>query len=113
MRAGRARWKIENETFNTLKNQGYNFEHNYGLGKQNLSMVFVKIMMLAFLVDQVQQLCCALFQAVLKKKGGKKYLWEAMRSAFSWLILESMEMLYRALLHGFAKLEPVIGTDTS
>lgn len=25
MRAGRSRWKIENETFNTLKNQGYNF----------------------------------------------------------------------------------------
>src|SRR6266481_359759 len=25
MRGGRARWKIENETFNTLKNQGYNF----------------------------------------------------------------------------------------
>lgn len=100
MRAGRAHWKIENETFNTLKNQGYNFEHNYGLGKQNLSMVFVKLMMLAFLVDQVQQLCCPLFQAVLKKKGGKKYLWEAMRSAMSWLILESMEMLYLALLYG-------------
>ena len=30
MRGGRARWKIANETFNTLKNQGYNFEHNYG-----------------------------------------------------------------------------------
>ena len=28
MRGGRARWKIENETFNTLKNQGYHFEHN-------------------------------------------------------------------------------------
>jgi len=26
MRAGRARWKIENETFNTLKNQGYHFD---------------------------------------------------------------------------------------
>jgi hypothetical protein len=26
MRGGRARWKIENETFNTLKNQGYHFE---------------------------------------------------------------------------------------
>nr|WP_198246747.1 hypothetical protein [methane-oxidizing endosymbiont of Gigantopelta aegis] len=23
----RARWRIENETFNTLKNQGYHFEH--------------------------------------------------------------------------------------
>jgi hypothetical protein len=26
MRGGRARWRIENETFNTLKNQGYYFE---------------------------------------------------------------------------------------
>src|SRR5438045_7008995 len=40
MRGGRARWKIENETFNTLKNQGYNFEHNYGYGNQNLSVLF-------------------------------------------------------------------------
>ena len=113
MRAGRARWKIENETFNTLKNQGYNFEHNYGLGKKNLSMVFVKIMMLAFLVDQVQQLCCALFQAVLKKLGTKRSLWEDTRSLFRCLKLESMELLYRSLLHGFAKLEPIIGSDTS
>ena len=37
----RARWKIENETFNTLKNQGYHFEHNYGHGEQHLSVVFV------------------------------------------------------------------------
>ena len=28
MRGGRARWKIDNETFNTLKNQGDNFDHN-------------------------------------------------------------------------------------
>jgi Transposase DDE domain len=64
MRGGRARWKIENETFNTLKNQGYNFEHNYGHGQYNLAVVFAMLMMLAFLVDQTQQLCCALFQAV-------------------------------------------------
>jgi len=41
MRGGRARWKIEHETCNTLKNQGYNFEHNDGHGTQNLSVVFV------------------------------------------------------------------------
>jgi hypothetical protein len=113
MRAGRARWKIENETFNTLKNQGYHFEHNYGLGRKNLSMNFVKIMMLAFLVDQAQQLCCALFQAVLKKLSSKKNLWERMRSLFNCFRLESMEMLYRALLHGFEKTEPIIGSDSS
>ena len=53
MRGGRARWKIENETFNTLKNQGYHLEHNYGHGEQNLSVVLALLMMLAFLVDQV------------------------------------------------------------
>ncbi|MCU0594229.1 MAG: transposase, partial [Desulfobacterota bacterium] len=113
MRAGRARWKIENETFNTLKNQGYHFEHNYGLGKQYLSMVFVKIMMLAFLVDQAQQLCCSLFQAVLKKTGSKKALWEQMRALFHCFKLESMEMLYRAILHGFELQEPIIRLDSS
>ena len=30
---GRARWKIENETFNVLKNKGYNLEHSFGHGK--------------------------------------------------------------------------------
>ena len=37
LRAARTRWKVENETYNTLKNQGYNYERNYGHGKQNLS----------------------------------------------------------------------------
>ena len=54
--AGRSRWKIENETFNVLKNHGYQLEHNYGHGKQNLSTVLAMLMMLAFLVDQTQQL---------------------------------------------------------
>jgi hypothetical protein len=44
MRSGRARWKIENETFNTLKNQGYNFEHNFGHGYQHLSEAVRKLM---------------------------------------------------------------------
>jgi hypothetical protein len=48
MRGGRARWRIENETFNTLKNQGYHFEHNYGHGYQHLSGVLAVLMMVAF-----------------------------------------------------------------
>ena len=103
MKGGRARWKIENETFNTLKNQGYNFGHNYGLGQKNLSMVFVMLMMLAFLVDQTQQLCCALFRAVWKKNRSKRALWERMRSMFHNFELESMEIFYRALLSGYIR----------
>lgn len=66
MRGGRARWKVENETFNTLKNQGYQFEHNFGHGKKNLHTVFALLMMLAFLIDQLQEAACGLLQAALK-----------------------------------------------
>jgi hypothetical protein len=45
---GRARWKIENEAFNVLKTKGYNLEHNFGHGKQNLSTVLVMLNLLAF-----------------------------------------------------------------
>ena len=113
MRGGRARWKIENETFNTLKNQGYHFEHNYGHGEQNLSVVFATLMMLAFLVDQTQQLCCALFRAVWTKLGSKRLLWERMRALFYSYALESMHELWEALWYGYERHRPLLLTDAS
>ena len=113
MRGGRARWKIENETFNTLKNQGYNFEHNYGHGEQHLSVLFAMMMMLAFLVDQAQQLCCAVFRAVWTKLGSKRLLWERMRALFYDYRLESMRELLEALFCGFEKSRLILITDTS
>jgi hypothetical protein len=113
MRGGRARWKIENETFNTLKNQGYHFEHNYGHGEQNLSVVFATLMMLAFLVDQTQQLCCALFRAVWTKLGSKRLLWERMRALFYSYTLVSMRQLFEALFYGLQKPTPVFGFDST
>jgi hypothetical protein len=109
MRGGRARWKIENETFNTLKNQGYHFEHNYGHGQQNLSVVLALLMMLAFLVDQTQQRCCPLFQAALKKRwNNKRSLWEEMRNMFHTFVFASMQELYEAIVSGIARQQPVL-----
>jgi hypothetical protein len=108
MRGGRARWRIENETFNTLKNQGYHFEHNFGHGYQHLSVVFAVLMMLAFLVDQVQQMCCPLFQAVWAKLGSKRRLWERMKALFYDYALESMWHLFEALLYGWKKTAPLL-----
>ena len=113
MRGGRARWKIENETFNTLKNQGYNFDHNYGHGEQHLSVVLVMLMMLAFLVDQTQQLCCALFQAVWAKLGSKRLLWERIRALVFDYALESMRQLLEALFYGLKKSAPLFADDSS
>jgi hypothetical protein len=98
IRGARARWKIENETFNTLKNQGYHFGHNYGLGKQHLTEIFVFLTMLAFLIDQIQQLCCPLFNGVWKKWKSKRSLWEKIRSKFYEFSIKTMEDLYRSLL---------------
>ncbi len=98
MRAGRARWRIENETFNTLKNQGYNLGHNYGLGEKHLSAVFIHLMMLAFLVDQIQQLCCPLFQAAWRKCQSKVYLWESIRGTFKRFVAPSMEVILRVII---------------
>ena len=105
MRCGRARWRIENETFNTLKNQGYNLGHNYGLGKKHLSAVFMHLMLLAFLVDQVQQLCCPLFQAARAKVSSKRSLWERIRNYFHTFIAPSMGRILRMIAHGFEGLQ--------
>jgi hypothetical protein len=113
MRGGRARWKIENETFHTLQNQGYHFEHTYGHGTQNLSVGFAMLMLLAFLVDQTQQRCCALFRAVWAKLGSKRLLWERLRALCSPYHLEAMRELFGALLHGFEKARPILRLHTS
>ncbi len=107
MRAGRARWRIENETFNTPENQGYNFEHNFGHGGKHLATVFAHLMMLAFLIDQVQQRCCRLFQAARAKVGRARYFWEQLRALFPQWLLPDWDTLYRALAFGHRGQVPV------
>ncbi len=111
-RGGRCRWKIENETFNTLKNQGYHFEHNYGHGEKNLSVVFAVLMMLAFLVDQAQQLCCPLFRAAWKRMGTKRALWESLRSHFRHFVFRSMRHLYEVMFYRAGKKLPAPVVNT-
>lgn len=89
MRGGRARWKIENETFSTLKNQGYEFEHNFGHGYKNLSVNFSCLMMLAFLFDQLQELGCKLYQKALKYNSGRRsYLFDHIKSLYHYARVE-------------------------
>ena len=113
MRGGRARWKIENETFNTLKNQGYQFEHNFGHGKQNLSVVLAMLMMLAFLIDQTQQLCCPVFRAAWGKMTSKRMLWERIRSFIFEHIVSSMSEVLAALAYGYTRSKVRRLNDTS
>lgn len=91
----RSRWKVENETFNTLKNQGYHLEHNYGHGKKYLSTNFALLTLLAFLTDQMAQHCDVYFEKALAFCGTKKGLWEKIRQVFDLIPCMSMNVIYR------------------
>ena len=95
---GRARWSIENETFNTLKNQGYNFEHNYGHGNKNLSNNMAHLMMITFFMDQIAQALDKDFQKAWKHLSSKRMLWERIRSYLMHYIIDSQEAVYKAIL---------------
>lgn len=101
MKIGRCRWKIENETFNTLKNQGYYFEHNYGHGYQFLSSTLAFLMFMAFAIDQFMQKTASLFLNVWKAAKTKKRLWEALRAVFMTQYLKSFKQLYIVLAQLF------------
>ena len=91
VKGGRARWKIENETFNTLKNQGYHLEHNFGHGKKNLSINFFLLNLLAFFVHQILELTDILYQKCRAKFSSRKEYWNHLRITFRILLFESWE----------------------
>jgi len=100
MKGGRSRWHIENQTFNTLKNQDYEFEHNYGHGEQHLATVFAMLMMLAFLIDQVQEYSCAFFQAARERFHSRTSLWIKIKGLFTEFFIKDWEALWRAIVYG-------------
>ena len=100
MRGGRANWKIENNTFNTLKNQGYQFEHNFGHGYNNLSSVFGILMVLAFFIDQIQEQACRVWKAARAVYTSRSGLFDKVRALFMGYLINSWNDLYNAISHG-------------
>lgn len=95
VKAGRARWKIENETFNTLKNQGYHLEHNFGHGQQHLSNNFFVLNLLAFFIHQILELCDRGYQYCRSKFSSRKEYWNNLRAAIKLLLFHDFEHLLR------------------
>ena len=98
VRIGRCRWKIENETFNTLKNQGYHIEHNFGHGKKHLSLNFLLLNLLAFFMHQIFELTDLLYQECRRAFGSRRNLWDNLRASIRLLIFPDWETLLRRLL---------------
>jgi hypothetical protein len=93
VKAGRCRWKIENENFNTLKNQGYHAEHNFGHGKKNAGYNFFLFTLLAFFVHQILELTDPLFQACRQKFSSRKEFWNQLRCTVRIVVFRSWRHL--------------------
>jgi hypothetical protein len=91
VKGGRARWKIENETFNTLKNQGYHIEHNYGHGSRHLSTNFFVLNLLAFYMHQIFELTDRLYQQCRLKTSSRKEYFSLLRHTFQILLFRDWQ----------------------
>ena len=102
---GRARWKIENETLNVLKNKGYNLEHSFGHGKQNLSAILVSLNLLAFAMHTVCDIGDELWRAARAKLGPRYNFFSKLAAITTYLIFPSWQDLLLTL--AFAKPPPI------
>jgi hypothetical protein len=75
----RARWKIENEHNNVLKNHGYNLEHNFGHGKEYASQMFCLLNLFAFLVHGILSYTDELYNKIREYQGRRIAFFDVLR----------------------------------
>lgn len=96
----RARWKIENGTFNVLKNNGYHLEHNFGHGKRTLASVLVVINLLAFSLHNAAEIAEKLWQEARAKCGTRVRLFNVMNSLTAYLVYPSWRAFMSMIVTG-------------
>ena len=105
--SGRTRWKVENESNNILKNQGYNLEHNFGHGQENLSEILLSLNLLAFLFHNVLDLVNDMYQKVRESLGTRKRFFNDIRALLNYVWFQSWNDLFIFILTEGEKREPV------
>jgi hypothetical protein len=95
----RARWKIENESFNVLKNNGYHLEHNFGHGKQHLAMTFAALNLLAFAFHTVCDLLEPLWIRAREAKRARTRFFQHIQTLTAYLVFPSWAVLMNSLIN--------------
>ena len=94
---GRARWKIENETFNVLKTNGYNLEHNFGHGKKTLASVLVTLNLLAFAFHTAAYLGVLAWRTAVIARGPTYRFFEHLRTITVYVVFEDWSHLLQSI----------------
>ena len=94
---GRARWKIENETFNVLKTNGYNLEHNFGHGKKTLASILVTLNLLAFAFHTAAYLGVLAWRAAIIARGPMYRFFEHLRTVTAYVVFQDWPHLLQSI----------------
>ncbi len=95
---GRTHWKSENETNNTLKNHGYNFEHNFGHGECHLANFLATLNLLAFLLHTLLDLLDEQYQVVRKELVTRTDFFNDIRALLRYMVFDSWDGLMLFML---------------
>ncbi|MGH9438083.1 MAG: ISNCY family transposase [Terriglobia bacterium] len=106
VQAGRARWKIENEHNNTLKTKGYNLEHNFGHGNENLSNLLLSFNLLAFLFHTVLDLFDPRYRLVRETLPRRDRFFHDLKALTQYLLFDSWDALMLFMLEGLDLEDP-------
>ena len=98
--AGRTRWKVENESINVLKNQGYNLEHNFGHGEQHLATVLFSLNLLAFLIHTAQHLTNDAYRLLRETLAVRSTFFNDLKALTRYIVFDSWDALFSFMLDG-------------
>lgn len=110
VKAGRARWKSENESHNVLKTKGYHLEHNFGHGKVNLASVLLTLNLLAFLFHTVLSMVDAKYQSLRKELATRQTFFHDIRALTRYHFFIGWEAMLDFMI---TQLELVADLDSS
>lgn len=97
---GRARWKIENENINILKNHGYHLEHNFGHGDQHLSTVLFTLNLLAFLIHTAQHLANDAYRLIRETLVVRRTFFNDLKALTRYFVFDSWDHLFDFMIDG-------------
>lgn len=96
----RARWKVENENNNVLKNRGYHLEHNFGHGKKHLSSLLAALNILAFLYHTFLHFCDQKYRLIRAVLPTRQTFFDDLRALTRYLCFADWDALMDFMMRG-------------
>ena len=98
VRAGRTRWKSENENNNILKTKGYHLEHNFGHGQQYLASFLLTLNLLAFLFHTILELLDDNYRLLRQELATRQTFFNDIRALTRYFYFKSWQHLLEFMI---------------